>query len=41
MKTQTTAIFLLLACLFTTGYGQTLTGQVEDAHTGKTIPGAT
>lgn len=41
MKTQTTAVFLLLACLFSTGYAQTLTGLVEDAHTGQTIPGAT
>ncbi|MFO7999120.1 MAG: carboxypeptidase-like regulatory domain-containing protein [Bacteroidales bacterium] len=41
MKTLTTAGFLLLACLFSTGYAQTLTGLVEDAHTGESIPGAT
>jgi hypothetical protein len=40
MKTKTTAVFLLLACLYFTGHTQTITGQVMDAKTRETIPGA-
>lgn len=40
MKTKKTAVFLLLVCLYLTGHTQTITGQVMDAKTKETIPGA-
>lgn len=41
MKTKTTAVLLLLICLYFTGAAQTITGQVTDSQTKETIPSAT